>query len=137
MQDRNDNDPVFQRKIYEAAALETDPPGTSVLTILALDKDENSRWAIFSFDGCFFAKFRAFFFVHKKNMYDIFKYKRNCNNILSRVHYEITAGNTRNRFSISTQNTQGVLSIAQPLDYQQEKRFLLTISATDSGGRLV
>ena len=53
------------------------------------------------------------------------------------MHYEITAGNTRNRFSISTQNTQGVLSIAQPLDYQQEKRFLLTISATDSGGRLV
>ena len=52
-----------------------------------------------------------------------------------RVHYEITAGNTRNRFSISTQNAQGVLSIAAPLDYQQEKRFLLTISATDSGGR--
>ncbi len=39
------------------------------------------------------------------------------------------------RFSISTQNEQGVISIAQPLDYQQEKRFLLTVSATDSGGR--
>ena len=44
MQDRNDNDPVFQRKIYEAGVLETDQPGTSVLSILALDKDENSRW---------------------------------------------------------------------------------------------
>ena len=94
VQDRNDNDPVFQKKIYEATAVETDPPGTAVLTMLAIDKDENSR-----------------------------------------VHYEITGGNIRNRFSISTQNAQGVLSIAQPLDYQQEKRFLLTVSATDSGGR--
>ena len=53
----------------------------------------------------------------------------------SRVHYEITGGNTRNRFSITTQMAEGVISIAQPLDYRQEKRFLLTISATDSGGR--
>ena len=94
VQDRNDNDPVFQRKIYEANTLETDAPGTSVITMLALDRDENSR-----------------------------------------VHYEITGGNARNRFSISTQNGQGVISIAQPLDYQQEKRFLLSVSATDSGGR--
>ena len=27
VQDRNDNDPMFQKKIYEAVALETDPPG--------------------------------------------------------------------------------------------------------------
>ena len=56
VQDRNDNDPQFQKKIYEATTSETDPPGTSVMTLLALDKDENSR-----------------------------------------VHYEITGGNTRNR----------------------------------------
>ena len=94
VQDRNDNDPTFQNKTYEATALETDPPGTSVINVLALDKDMDAR-----------------------------------------VQYEITGGNNRNRFSITTQNAQGVISIAQPLDYQLEKRFILTISATDSGGR--
>ena len=94
VQDRNDNDPVFQNKTYEAFALETDPPGTTVLNVLALDKDMDAR-----------------------------------------VQYEITGGNNRNRFSITTQNAQGVISIAQPLDYQLEKRFILTVSATDSGGR--
>jgi cadherin EGF LAG seven-pass G-type receptor 1 len=94
IQDRNDNDPVFQSKTYEARVSEKDPPGTTVLNVLALDRDENAR-----------------------------------------VHYEITGGNARNRFSITTQSAQGVISIAQPLDYQQEKRFLLTVSATDSGGR--
>ena len=94
VQDRNDNDPTFQNKTYEASALETAPPGTAVINVLALDKDMDAR-----------------------------------------VQYEITGGNNRNRFSITTQNAQGVISIAQPLDYQLEKRFLLTISATDSGGR--
>ena len=94
IQERNDNDPVFQSKTFEARVSEKDPPGTTVLNVLALDRDENAR-----------------------------------------VHYEITGGNARNRFSITTQSAQGVISIAQPLDYQQEKRFLLTISATDSGGR--
>ena len=94
VQDRNDNDPTFQNKTYEAAALETDPPGTAVLSVLALDKDMDAR-----------------------------------------VQYEITGGNNRNRFSITTQGAQGVISIAQPLDYQLEKRFILSVSATDSGGR--
>ena len=94
VQDRNDNDPTFQNKTYDASALETDPPGTAVISLLALDKDMDAR-----------------------------------------VQYEITGGNNRNRFSITTQNAQGVISIAQPLDYQLEKRFILTISATDSGGR--
>ena len=74
--------------------METDPPGTPGINVLALDKDMDAR-----------------------------------------VQYEITGGNNRNRFSITTQNAQGVISIAQPLDYQLEKRFILTISATDSGGR--
>ena len=75
VQDRNDNDPTFQNKTYDANALETDPPGTSVISVLALDKDMDAR-----------------------------------------VQYEITGGNNRNRFSITTQNAQGVISIAQPLD---------------------
>ncbi|XP_015521680.1 protocadherin-like wing polarity protein stan isoform X1 [Neodiprion lecontei] len=53
----------------------------------------------------------------------------------SRIHYEITAGNTRGRFSITSHNGRGLITIAQPLDYKQEKRFVLTVTASDSGGR--
>lgn len=53
----------------------------------------------------------------------------------SRLHYEITSGNTRGRFSITSQNGRGLITIAQSLDYKQEQRFALTVSATDSGQR--
>uniref|UniRef100_A0AAG5D0U0 Protocadherin-like wing polarity protein stan n=1 Tax=Anopheles atroparvus TaxID=41427 RepID=A0AAG5D0U0_ANOAO len=53
----------------------------------------------------------------------------------SRLHYEITAGNMRGRFAITSQNGRGLITIAQPLDYKQERRFALTITATDSGQR--
>lgn len=53
----------------------------------------------------------------------------------SRLHYEISSGNTRGRFAITSQNGRGLITIAQSLDYKQEKRFVLTITATDSGGR--
>lgn len=53
----------------------------------------------------------------------------------SRIHYEISAGNTRGRFSITSQNGRGLITVAQPLDYKQEKRFVLTVTASDSGGR--
>lgn len=52
-----------------------------------------------------------------------------------RLHYEITTGNTRGRFAITSQNGRGLITIAQPLDYKQERRFVLTVTATDSGGR--
>lgn len=54
----------------------------------------------------------------------------------SRLHYDIKSGNIRSRFSITTQNGRGLITIAQPLDYKQEKRFILTVTATDSGGRV-
>ena len=54
----------------------------------------------------------------------------------SRLHYDIKSGNLRNRFSISTQNGAGLITIAQPLDYKLEKRFILTVTATDSGGKI-
>jgi cadherin EGF LAG seven-pass G-type receptor 1 len=54
----------------------------------------------------------------------------------SRLHYDIKSGNLRNRFSISTQNGLGLITIAQPLDYKLEKRFILTVTATDSGGKI-
>lgn len=53
----------------------------------------------------------------------------------SRLHYEITSGNTRGRFAITSQNGKGLITIAQNLDFKQEKRFVLTVTASDSGGR--
>ncbi|XP_043283002.1 protocadherin-like wing polarity protein stan isoform X2 [Venturia canescens] len=53
----------------------------------------------------------------------------------TKIHYDITAGNTRGRFSITSQNGGGLVTVAQPLDYKQEKRFVLTVTAADSGGR--
>ncbi|XP_012288367.1 protocadherin-like wing polarity protein stan [Orussus abietinus] len=53
----------------------------------------------------------------------------------ARIHYELTAGNTRGRFSVTSQNGRGLVTVAQPLDYKQEKRFVLTVTASDSGGR--
>ncbi|XP_071784509.1 cadherin EGF LAG seven-pass G-type receptor 2-like isoform X3 [Asterias amurensis] len=48
------------------------------------------------------------------------------------VSYQITAGNTRNRFSIISQNNRGMISVALPLDYKQEPRFVLTVTASDN-----
>ncbi|XP_073973404.1 protocadherin-like wing polarity protein stan isoform X2 [Rhodnius prolixus] len=52
-----------------------------------------------------------------------------------RLHYEIGSGNTRGRFAITTQNGRGLITVAQPLDFKQERRFVLVVKATDSGGR--
>ncbi|KAG9508984.1 Protocadherin-like wing polarity protein stan, partial [Fragariocoptes setiger] len=53
----------------------------------------------------------------------------------SRLTFAIVAGNIRSRFSITTvHNNQGVISVAQPLDYKLERRYSLLVSATDSGG---
>ncbi|XP_022163708.1 protocadherin-like wing polarity protein stan isoform X2 [Myzus persicae] len=51
-----------------------------------------------------------------------------------RLHYEIVSGNLRGRFAIATHSGKGLVTIAQPLDYKQEKRFILSVTATDSGG---
>ncbi|CAG0879787.1 unnamed protein product [Cyprideis torosa] len=94
VQDQNDNDPVFEQKVYETRVSEAASPGTPVLTVVATDKDENPR-----------------------------------------LSYEITSGNARGRFSLSTQNGEGLMSVALPLDYKQESRFVITVRATDFGGR--
>lgn len=46
MQDVNDNDPLFEPKLYEAVVSEEDPPGTPVASVIATDKDENPRLII-------------------------------------------------------------------------------------------
>lgn len=53
----------------------------------------------------------------------------------TRLHYEISNGNVRGRFAITPQNGKGLITIAQALDYKQEKRYVLTVTASDSGGR--
>lgn len=53
----------------------------------------------------------------------------------ARLHYELTNGNTRGRFAITSQNGKGLITVAQPLDYKQEKRYVLTETASDYGGR--
>uniref|UniRef100_A0A9J8BMA7 Cadherin, EGF LAG seven-pass G-type receptor 3 n=1 Tax=Cyprinus carpio carpio TaxID=630221 RepID=A0A9J8BMA7_CYPCA len=49
----------------------------------------------------------------------------------SAVTYQITGGNTRNRFAISTAGGAGLVSLALPLDYKQERRYVLTVTASD------
>lgn len=43
IQDVNDNDPVFEPKLYEAVISEDDPPGTPVASVTASDADEDQR----------------------------------------------------------------------------------------------
>lgn len=52
-----------------------------------------------------------------------------------RLHYDITQGNERGRFSVTSHNGQGLISLSQPLDFKLERLYVLKLSATDSGGR--
>ncbi|XP_025912635.1 cadherin EGF LAG seven-pass G-type receptor 2-like [Apteryx rowi] len=47
------------------------------------------------------------------------------------ITYQISSGNTRNRFSITSQSGGGLISLALPLDYKLERQYLLTITASD------
>ncbi|XP_069833172.1 cadherin EGF LAG seven-pass G-type receptor 1 isoform X2 [Dendropsophus ebraccatus] len=47
------------------------------------------------------------------------------------VTYQITSGNTRNRFAITSQNGGGLITLALPLDYKQERQYVLTVTASD------
>ncbi|KAK2529500.1 Celsr3 [Columba guinea] len=49
----------------------------------------------------------------------------------SAITYQITGGNTRNRFAISTQGGMGLITLSLPLDYKQERRYVLTVTASD------
>ncbi|KAJ7997632.1 hypothetical protein DPEC_G00214140 [Dallia pectoralis] len=47
------------------------------------------------------------------------------------VTYQISSGNTRNRFAITSQTAAGVITLALPLDYKQERQYVLTVTASD------
>nr|XP_033491706.1 cadherin EGF LAG seven-pass G-type receptor 1-like [Epinephelus lanceolatus] len=47
------------------------------------------------------------------------------------VSYQISSGNTRNRFSITSQSAGGLITLALPLDYKQERQYVLMVTASD------
>ncbi|XP_066504962.1 cadherin EGF LAG seven-pass G-type receptor 1 [Hoplias malabaricus] len=47
------------------------------------------------------------------------------------VTYQISSGNTRNRFAITSQSGGGLITLALPLDYKQERQYVLTVTASD------
>ncbi|XP_051890612.1 cadherin EGF LAG seven-pass G-type receptor 2-like isoform X2 [Pristis pectinata] len=51
--------------------------------------------------------------------------------INSVVTYQISNGNTRNRFSITSQSGGGLITLALPLDYKLERQYILTVTASD------
>ncbi|XP_043932407.1 cadherin EGF LAG seven-pass G-type receptor 2 isoform X2 [Protopterus annectens] len=51
--------------------------------------------------------------------------------INSVVTYQISSGNTRNRFSITSQSGGGLITLALPLDYKLERQYILVITASD------
>jgi cadherin EGF LAG seven-pass G-type receptor 1 len=53
----------------------------------------------------------------------------------AQIRYELVGGNTRNRFTVSTQNGEGVITVAQPLSFEEETEYLITVNAVDQGGR--
>uniref|UniRef100_H2MVT5 Cadherin EGF LAG seven-pass G-type receptor 1a n=1 Tax=Oryzias latipes TaxID=8090 RepID=H2MVT5_ORYLA len=53
---------------------------------------------------------------------------RDVNNV---VAYQISSGNTRNRFAITSQSGGGLITLALPLDYKQERQYVLTVTASD------
>ncbi|XP_026001885.1 cadherin EGF LAG seven-pass G-type receptor 1 isoform X6 [Astatotilapia calliptera] len=49
----------------------------------------------------------------------------------SMVTYQISSGNTRNRFAITSQSGGGLITLALPLDYKLERQYVLTVTASD------
>ncbi len=47
------------------------------------------------------------------------------------VTYQISSGNTRNRFSITSQSAGGLITLALLLDYKQERQYVLIVTASD------
>ncbi|XP_033089453.1 cadherin EGF LAG seven-pass G-type receptor 1 isoform X2 [Trachypithecus francoisi] len=53
---------------------------------------------------------------------------RDANSVIT---YQLTAGNTRNRFALSSQRGGGLITLALPLDYKQEQQYVLAVTASD------
>uniref|UniRef100_A0ABI8A462 Cadherin EGF LAG seven-pass G-type receptor 1 n=1 Tax=Felis catus TaxID=9685 RepID=A0ABI8A462_FELCA len=53
---------------------------------------------------------------------------RDANSVIT---YQLTGGNTRNRFALSSQSGGGLITLALPLDYKQERQYVLAVAASD------
>ncbi|XP_043823673.1 cadherin EGF LAG seven-pass G-type receptor 1 [Dromiciops gliroides] len=53
---------------------------------------------------------------------------RDANSVIT---YQLTSGNTRNRFALSSQSGGGLITLALPLDYKQERQYVLGVTASD------
>ncbi|XP_055963047.1 cadherin EGF LAG seven-pass G-type receptor 1 [Sorex fumeus] len=53
---------------------------------------------------------------------------RDANSVIT---YQLTGGNTRNRFALSSQSGGGLITLALPLDYKQERQYVLSVTASD------
>nr|XP_054098289.1 cadherin EGF LAG seven-pass G-type receptor 1 isoform X2 [Callithrix jacchus] len=53
---------------------------------------------------------------------------RDANSVIT---YQLTGGNTRNRFALSSQRGGGLITLALPLDYKQEQQYVLAVTASD------
>lgn len=53
----------------------------------------------------------------------------------ARVSYDITGGNTGNVFQISPNRGEGIITVQGRLDARTQNRYVLTVSARDSGGK--
>ena len=52
----------------------------------------------------------------------------------ARITYSITSGNVRGAFNVISQTGQGLISLGRQLNYKEQNRYILTVTATDSGG---
>ena len=94
IRDVNDNAPIFNPRIYSEDVAEDEIPGSAVVTVTAVDKDEGEH---------------------------------------AHVTYEITSGNDDGAFSITNMMGQGLIMVGKYLDYNQQSRYVLTVTATDTG----
>ncbi|XP_056653588.1 cadherin EGF LAG seven-pass G-type receptor 1 isoform X2 [Monodelphis domestica] len=53
---------------------------------------------------------------------------RDANSVIT---YQLSSGNTRNRFALSSQSGGGLITLALPLDYKQERQYVLGVTASD------
>ena len=105
--DLNDNDPIWDQVEYVANILENATVGTTLIQVSASDADQVD----ISVDGDQTT-------IFNRNGY---------------VTYSITDGDPDNQFHINPDT--GVITIAFPLNREERPEYMITLNATDGGGR--
>ena len=105
--DLNDNDPIWDQVEYVANILENATVGTTLIQVSASDADQVD----ISVDGDQTT-------IFNRNGY---------------VTYSISDGDPDNQFDINPDT--GVITIALPLNREERPEYMITLNATDGGGR--